>query len=143
MGHILIIEARFYPDLADELKAGAIKVLEAAGYTYDVVEVPGALEIAPVVAFGASSKKFSGFVALGCVIRGKTTHYDHVSTEPIHALQTLGIEQGLCIGTGILTVENADQAHQRADQDKGNKGAAAAEACLALIAVRENLLAKS
>ncbi len=134
--HILIVEARFYPGIADQMKAGAIKVLEDSGYTYQVADVPGALEIAPAVAFGAKSKKFAGFIALGCVIRGETSHYDHVSTESIRALQALAVKKKLCLGTGILTVENHDQAHIRADQDQGNKGAAAARACLDLIGVK-------
>jgi 6,7-dimethyl-8-ribityllumazine synthase len=141
--HILIVEARFYPEIADLMKAGAIKVLEDRGYTYQVVDVPGALEIPAAIAFGAKSGKFAGFIALGCVIRGETGHYDHVSTEAIRSLQTLGVKKKLCLGTGILTVENRDQAHARAGQDKGNKGAAATEACLALIEVREHLLGAS
>ncbi len=141
--HILIVESRFYPEIADQMKAGAIKVLEDSGYTYDVAEVPGALEISPALAFGAKSGKFAGFIALGCVIRGETSHYDHVSAESIRSLQTLAVSKRLAIGTGILTVENHDQAHKRANQDKGNKGAAAARACLGLIGVREHLLGTS
>jgi len=141
--HILIVEARFYPEIADEMQAGAIKVLEDNGYSHEVVSVPGALEIAPAVAFGAKSKKFAGFVALGCVIRGETSHYDHVSKESIHALQTLAIKKKLAIGTGILTIETREMAHARADRDKGNKGAAAARACLDLIGVKQHLLGQS
>jgi len=141
--HILIVEARFYPEIADEMKAGAIKVLEEGGFSHEVVTVPGALEIAPALAMGAKSKKFAGFVALGCVIRGETGHYDHVSTESIHALQMLAVKKKLAIGTGILTVEDRQQANARADRFKGNKGAAAAMACLDLIGVKGHLLGKS
>ena len=141
--HILIVEARFYPEIADQMKAGAVKVLEDSGYSYQVAEVPGALEIPAAVAFGAKAGKFAGFIALGCVIRGETSHYDHVSTESIRALQTLAVKKKLCLGTGILTVENRGQAHARADQDKGNKGAAAAQACLAMISVRGGLLGQT
>ena len=141
--HILIVEARFYPNIADKMKAGAIAVLEDASYGYDVIEVPGALEIPTAVAFGAKSKKFAGFIALGCVIRGETTHYDHVSTEAIHALQMLAVNKKLALGTGILTVENQEQALKRAARDQGNKGAVAAHVCLAMIAVHERLLGKA
>ncbi len=138
--HILIVEGLFYGDLAGELKKGATQALKAAGCTYEIVGVPGALEIAPAVAMGIKSKKFGGFVALGCVIRGETSHYDYVAGESIRALQTLAIKKKAAIGTGILTVENGDQAKVRADPAQGNKGGRAAEACLALIAAKEGLL---
>ncbi len=141
--HILIVEARFYPVIADEMKAGAIAVLEEAGASYKVIEVPGALEIPASIAFGAKSKKFDGFIALGCVIRGETTHYDHVSTSTIRALQMLAVEKKLALGTGILTVENQEQAQKRAARDQGNKGAVAAHACLKMIAVRDQLLGQA
>ena len=138
--HILIVEARFYPGIADEMKAGAIAALEAADFTYDVIDVPGALEIPAVIGFAAKSKKYDGYIALGCVIRGETSHYHHVCHEAIHGLQKLALKHNLAIGTGILTVENQAQAHQRADRDKGNKGALTAAACLKLIAVRGQLM---
>ncbi len=140
---ILIVEARFYPAIADELKAGAIAMLEEASAGYDVIEVPGALEIAAAIAFAAKSRKFDGFIALGCVIRGETSHYNHVSTETVHALQMLAVNKKLCLGTGILTVEDMEQAQKRAARDQGDKGGAAARACLAMIAVRERLLGKT
>jgi len=138
--HILIVEGRFYPSIADEMKAGAITALEAAGYSYEVIDVPGALEIPATIGFAANSKKFAGYIALGCVIRGETSHYHHVCHEAIHGLQKLALRERLAIGTGILTVEDQDQAHARGDQDKGNKGALAAAACLRMIAIRSQLL---
>lgn len=138
---ILIVEGLFYQSLADELRAGAIATLKEAGYSHEVISVPGVLEIPAAVAMAIKSKKYSGFIALGCVIRGETSHYDYVAGS-IRALQTLAVKKRAAIGTGILTVENADQAWARAARDKGNKGARAAEACLSLIAVQEKLLEK-
>lgn len=133
---VLIVEARFYPDLADEMKAGAAAVLEGENVPFDVVEVPGALEIAPAVAIARKAKAYSGFIALGCVIRGETTHYDYVAGESIRGLQRLAVRHRLAVGTGILTVENRAQAEARASRNRGNKGAAAAAACLALMGIK-------
>lgn len=138
---ILIVEGLFYQDLADELRDGAIAALDDAGFNHEVIGVPGALEIPTVISMAIRSKKYSGFIALGCVIRGETSHYDCVAGESIRALQDLAVQNCVAIGTGILTVENADQAWARASRDKGNKGARAAEACLSLISAQD-LLAK-
>ncbi len=135
---ILIVEGLFYQDLAEELRAGAIATLKEAGYSHEIIGVPGALEIPAAVAMAIKSKKYSGFIALGCVIRGQTSHYDYVAGS-IRALQTLAVKKCAAIGTGILTVENADQAWARAARDKGNKGGRAAEATLALIAAQKLL----
>ena len=137
---ILIVEGLFYQDLAIELRAGAISTLKNAGYSHEVIGVPGALEIPSVVAMAIKSGKYSGFIALGTVIRGETSHYDYVAGMSIQGLQDLAAQKCAAIGTGILTVENADQARARAAQDKGNKGARAAEACLSLILAQEKLL---
>ena len=110
---ILIVEARFYNDLADEMVAGAVEAVEAAGATWDRLDVPGALEIPAAISFAADH--YDGFVALGCVIRGETTHYDYVCGESARALQDLAIFDGMCIGNGILTVEDSEQAWARAD----------------------------
>lgn len=139
---ILIVEGLFYQDLAAELMAGAVKVLEDAGFGFEKISVPGVLEIPAAIAIGRKSKKYAGFIALGCVIRGETSHYDYVAGTSIQALQTLAVKKRAAIGTGILTVENADQAWARAARDKGNKGGRAAEACLSLIAAQEKLLEK-
>ncbi len=134
--HILIVEARFYADLADETAAGAIATLEDAGVSHERIAVPGTFEIPAAIALAAKSGQFDGFVALGCVIRGQTTHYDYICQESARALQDLATVNGLAIGYGILTCENRDQAWVRADRDQGNKGRAAAEACLAMVALR-------
>lgn len=130
--HILIVEARFYSDLADELVAGAIETVELAGGTWDRVSVPGALEIPATIAMAAkgSAVKYDGFVALGCVIRGETSHYDYVCGESARALQDLAHKDLLPVGNGILTVENYDQAWARSDRKQKNKGADAANAAL-------------
>ncbi|MBM3504824.1 MAG: 6,7-dimethyl-8-ribityllumazine synthase [Alphaproteobacteria bacterium] len=143
--HLLIIEARFYTHLSDFLAAGAIKAIEAHKGTYRRIEVPGSLEIPGVVRMaveamerGATEERFDGFVALGCVIRGETSHYDHVCQESIRGLQELVLRHGIAVGMGILTCENEAQASERARPDRGNKGAAAAEAALTMIAVRRS-----
>jgi 6,7-dimethyl-8-ribityllumazine synthase len=130
---VLIVEARFYPDIADALLTGAKAALKKAKTPFDVVTVPGALEIPPAIAIATRGHGYAGFVALGCVIRGETSHYDHVAGEAIRGLQALAVRKRLAIGTGILTVENRAQAMERASPAKRNKGKAAAEACLALM----------
>jgi 6,7-dimethyl-8-ribityllumazine synthase len=138
--HLLIVEARFYDDIADELLAGATTAIEKAGATYERITVPGALEIPSAVAMAlASPKKFDGYVALGCVIRGETTHYDTVANESARGLMDLAITHRLAIGNGILTVENDEQAWARARVSEMNKGGAAAEAALAMIALKATL----
>ena len=130
--HMMIIESRFYPDIADELVKGATEVLAEAGATYKRFEVPGALEIPTAIGIAARLGEFQAFVALGCVIRGETTHYDTVVNESSHGLTLLGL-QGHCIGNGILTVENAEQARVRAEASGQNKGGDAAAAALHLL----------
>ncbi|MBU0723552.1 MAG: 6,7-dimethyl-8-ribityllumazine synthase [Alphaproteobacteria bacterium] len=137
MTNVLIVEARFYEDLADELVKGAIAALEAAGIGYERVAVPGAFEIPAAIAFAARSDRFAGYIALGCVIRGETTHYDYVCGESARGLQDLAIQRNLAIGYGILTCENGEQAWARASVAKKNKGKDAAEACLAMIALKQ------
>lgn len=133
---VLIVEARFYDDIADELAAGALDVLKQAGVQTERLSVPGALEIPAAVRLSMSGD-FDGFVALGCVIRGETSHYDIVANESARGLQLLALEHRLAIGNGILTVENRDQALARARRDKKNKGADAALACLAMIEISQ------
>ena len=141
-GHFLIVEARrrtldSRPPLADAQAAGAVRALEAAGATYERVSVPGALEIPAAVAFAHSGDRhFDGYVALGCVIRGETTHYETVCNESARALMDLAVAENLAIGNGILTVENEDQAWARADLNRKDKGGGAAEAALAMVALR-------
>lgn len=138
---VLIVEARFYEDLADAQLAGARAVLDAAGVAHEVVTVPGALEIPAVIAIAeraaaAGGPRFDGYVALGCVIRGETTHYDIVAGESSRALMDLSVDRALAIGNGILTVENDAQAWERARADRLDKGGGAAAACLAMIGIK-------
>ena len=136
--HLLVVEARFYEDISDALLAGAKAAIENAGATFECVTVPGALEVPAAVAMAVSStRKFDGYVALGCVIRGETTHYETVANESARALMDLAVTHRLALGNGILTVENEDQAWARAGEM--NKGGAAAEAALAMIALKEKL----
>jgi 6,7-dimethyl-8-ribityllumazine synthase len=142
--HLLIVEARFYDDLADALLDGAKTALDEAGATFDVVTVPGALEIPAVISFALDGgedegTEYDGFVALGCVIRGETYHFDIVANESSRALMDLAVEESLAIGNGILTVENDAQAWVRARRKEGDKGGFAARAALTMIAVRERL----
>ncbi|MGJ8585961.1 MAG: 6,7-dimethyl-8-ribityllumazine synthase [Marinosulfonomonas sp.] len=131
---VLIVIAPYYKAIADGLLAGAKGVLEEAGATYECVEVPGALEVPTAVRIADRQSNFDGFVALGCVIRGETTHYDTVCNDSSRALQLLGLD-GCCIGNGILTVENMEQAQVRANPKDQNKGGGAAAAALHLIAL--------
>lgn len=141
---ILVVEARFYDHLADALLEGATAALEAAGASYDVVTVPGALEIPAAINFALDAADdggvdYDGFVALGCVIRGETYHFDVVANESNRALMDLAVEESLAIGNGILTVENEAQALARARRSEGDKGGFAARAALTMIGLRERL----
>jgi 6,7-dimethyl-8-ribityllumazine synthase len=130
---VLIVEARFYDALVDELTGGARAVLDAAGAEYDVVAVPGALEVPGAIAIAAeSADPYDGYVAVGVVIRGETSHYDIVAGESARGLMELTLD-GLCIGNGIVTVENEAQAWQRARRSELDKGGHAARACLTMI----------
>ncbi|SFS04275.1 6,7-dimethyl-8-ribityllumazine synthase [Yoonia litorea] len=131
---ILIVASPYYKDISDHQVAGAKAEIEKAGATWEIVEVPGALEIPTAIGIAERMSNFDGYVALGCVIRGETTHYDTVCNDSSRAIQLLGL-QGLCIGNGILTVETYEQAAVRADPDQMNKGGGAAAAALHLIAL--------
>ncbi len=141
---ILIVEARFYDDIADALLDGARSALTAVGASGMLVTVPGALEIASAAAMAldaaqAAGKPFDGVVALGCVSRGETTHYELVSGESARALTDLAMTRGMPLGNGILTVENVEQAWARARRDELDKGGGAAEAALALVRLKRRL----
>ncbi len=131
---VLIVVAPFYRDIADALIAGARRALDAAGVAHETLEVPGALEVPTAIALASRAGAFDGYVALGCVIRGETTHYETVCNDSSRGLTMLGLG-GVPIGNGILTVENHAQAFVRADPTGGDKGGGAADACLHLIAV--------
>lgn len=144
---MLIVEARFYEHFANDLLRGATRVLEEAGVQFDTVTVPGALEIpgAIVMATDAAERKrapYDGVVALGCVIQGETYHFELVSNESARGLMDLTIERQLCIGNGILTVDTEAQARARSGEDGRNKGASAAKAALAMVALKRALAAK-
>ena len=140
--HLLIIEARFYDDLANALLEGAKAALDKAGATYDVVSVPGALEIPAAISFALDGADeggtdYDGFVALGVVIRGETYHFDIVANESARALMDLAVDESLAIGNGILTTETEEQAWTRARRSEGDKGGSAARTALTMIALRD------
>lgn len=142
--HLLIVEARFYDDMADALLDGAKAALEEAGATYDIVTVPGALEIPAAISmalYGADEggTEYDGFVALGMVIRGETYHFDIVSNESSRALMDLAVSEALPIGNGIMTVENDEQAWARVRRSDKDKGGFAARAALTMIALKKKL----
>lgn len=141
--NILIVEAPYYKEIAAELAAGAIAALEAAGASYERLEVPGALEIPIAIAMASETRRYDGFVALGCVIRGETSHYDIVAGESARALMDLATVRGLALGNGILTVDTGEQAMVRASVAQKNKGADAVRACLSLVAVRGQFARKA
>jgi len=138
--HVMIALSRYYEEVAEQLLAGALAVLEEAGASFELYEVPGAFEIPAAMAtamrspeFSGGRRRFDGYIALGCVIRGETTHYDYVCGECARGLQDLAVRHCLALGFGVLTTENMDQAMARADVNRGNKGADAANACLRMV----------
>ena len=139
MAHVLIAEARFYAHLNDMLLDGARAAIEAAGHTHETITVPGALELPGAIALAAESGKYDAYVALGVVIRGETYHFEIVAGESARGLMALTMD-GIAVGNGILTVENEGQAIVRADPKQGDKGGGAAEAALALMALKRKFL---
>ncbi len=142
--HLLIVEARFYDDLSDALLQGAKAALAEVDASCEVVTVMGALEIPAAIAFAIESAKnggvqYDGFVALGVVIRGETYHFDIVANESARALMDLSVQKKIALGNGIMTTENGDQALARCDPKRMDKGGFAANAALAMIALRQKL----
>jgi 6,7-dimethyl-8-ribityllumazine synthase len=142
--HLLVIEARYYEDIADELLRGAAGAIEESGATHERLTVPGALEIPTALAMALKAREqgtmqFDGAVCLGCVIRGETKHFDIVAEQSARAIMDLAIDDALALGNGILTVENEAQAWARARVSGQNKGGAAVEAAIAMIALRRRL----
>jgi len=142
---VLIVEARFYADIADELVRGAVAALDAAGFDHERLEVPGVFELPAAIRMALRSMEFhsgfssyAGFLAFGCVIRGETDHYDHVCRESSRALMDLATEYAIAFGFGVLTCENREQAQVRAAVDGKNKGGEAAEACLRMMDVKRH-----
>ena len=143
---VLIVEARFYGDIADHLVNGAVAVLDEAGIDHESMVVPGVFEVPAAVRFAvramethSATRNYAGFIALGAVIRGETDHYDHICREASRALMDISVHQCVALGFGILTCENKDQAETRADVARGNKGADAAEACLRMMELKKDL----
>jgi 6,7-dimethyl-8-ribityllumazine synthase len=136
MKPILIVVAPYYTEITDMLMSGAKNAASAAGYTVEILEVPGAFEIPAAIACAATTGNYAGYIALGCVIRGETTHYDYVCGMSAHGLQQLAVEQKLSLGYGILTCETMEQAIVRADPTQGDKGGEATRAALRMIAIR-------
>jgi 6,7-dimethyl-8-ribityllumazine synthase len=143
---ILVVEARFYDDIADALLEGATRALDAAGAVYDRVTVPGSLEVPPAITIAldaaeAAGKPYEGAVALGCVIRGDTIHFEIVSFESSRGLMEISRTRGVPIGNGIVTVDNDEQAWTRARVNEGDKGGDAARAALSLVRLKRRLKA--
>lgn len=139
MKKVLIIQSIFYKKIAEFLLQGATEELSKKNIPYEIITVPGAFEIPAAISMANKTKKYSGYVALGCVIRGETTHYDYVCQESARGLNNLGINKKLAIGNAILTVENQDQAIKRADPSQKNKGGFAAHTCIEMIRLKESL----
>lgn len=152
--HLLVVEAPYYKEISAELYRGAKLALEAAGVTHDVISVPGVLEIPAALSMAQDAELegldlfdddleeatlYAGYIALGCVVRGETSHYDIVAGESARALMDMSVQLAMALGNGILTVETMAQAKARADVEDMNKGGAAAETALAMIAVRQKL----
>jgi 6,7-dimethyl-8-ribityllumazine synthase len=137
MKPILLVVSPYYQELTDTMIEGATRAIEAVGFDTQIITVPGAFEIPGAIAMAHTTGAFSGYVALGCVIRGDTSHYDYVCNESARGLQQLALEQHAAIGYGILTVENMEQALLRADLNQGDKGGEAARACLRMMELRQ------
>ena len=143
---VLIVEARFYGEIADDMVEGATAVLDQAGVGHERMTVPGVFEVPAAVRFAiramethSAKRNYAGFIALGAVIRGETDHYDHICRESSRALMDISIHQSVALGFGILTCENMEQAETRAGVTRGNKGADAAEACLRMMELKKEL----
>src|SRR5262245_18956082 len=143
--HMRIVEARSYDNMSDELLRGATRVLDKAGARYDRITVPGTLEIPAAIAIALDAARrrrapYDGVVALGCVIRGETHHFEIVANESARALMDLAVKERLAVGNGILTVDNEAQAHARARAEEGDKGGGAARTALTMVALKQTLL---
>lgn len=136
MKPILLVVAPYYQAITETLVSGATAAIYAAGHTAEMITVPGCFEIPGAIAMAATSDRYSAYVALGCVIRGETSHYDYVCGESARGLQDLAVQKHLAIGYGILTCETLAQAQLRADLAQGNKGAEAAAAALRMLELR-------
>ena len=143
--HIMIVESRQYEDIADALSSGAVEVLTAAGATHERIAVPGAFEIPAAMRFAIRSydffsarRRFDGYIGLGCIIRGETSHHEHIARSVTNTIQEIACQYTLAMGYGIVTVENRDQVAARAAADQNNRGARAARACLDMIEIKRH-----
>lgn len=143
--HVLIVQAPYYRDIVEQLLAGATAELEAAGASWEVRDVAGAFELPVAIALAEREApgRFHAYLAIGCVIRGETSHYDLICNEAARALQNLAVSRGLAIGFGLLTCEDGAQARARADVSRKNKGGEAARACLSVLSFKASLQASS
>ena len=139
--HIMIIESPYYEEINNRMIESVLIEMEQAGATYERFEVPGSFELPGAIrmAIGADPNRFDGYVALGCVIRGETSHYDYVCEESARGLNKLILEHGIAVGYGVLTTENREQAMARSSRDNHDRGGAAARACLAMIDLKRKL----
>tara|TARA_B100000686_G_scaffold348749_1_gene440560 strand:+ start:1190 stop:1639 length:450 start_codon:yes stop_codon:yes gene_type:complete len=140
--HISVAVSRFYEDISEQLLSGAQELLRERAATYEVIDVPGAFELPATVRFASLSGTFDGYIALGCVIRGETSHYEHVCTESARALMDLAVRLQLAVGYGILTTDTRAQAWRRASVKELNKGRDVAMACLRMVEVRRRFTAQ-
>jgi len=143
---VLIVESRYYANIADALREGAVRVLDAAAVAHDTLTVPGVFEVPAAINFAIRASEghsapadYAGFVALGTVIRGETDHYEHIAREATRALMDIAVGQTAALGFGVLTCDTQEQAWARAAVDQGNKGADAARACLRMMEVKKSL----
>ena len=148
--YLLIIDSRFYEDLSDELVRGAIAEIDSIGGTYRRVSVPGVFEIPAGIRLAvrsmelvsaAAHNRFDGYIALGCVIRGETDHYEHVSRESLRGVNDLAMQYSIAVGMGILTCNTKEQAMERASVDKGNVGGRAARTAVQMVEFKRSFLA--
>lgn len=145
MAHFLVIEARYYTDIADSLLAGVKQALDKGGDSFDVITTSGAYELPATLNFAVQANEkgrsnYDGFILLGCVIRGQTTHYDQILDSVFPKVLDLSIEHNLALGMGVLTCENVEQAEYRADKDKKDYGGAAARAALRMVTLKKQIL---
>ena len=140
MTKVLVVEARFYNDIADTLWEGARLILDQAKIAYDRLPVPGSFELAGAIGMAAQSKQYAGYIALGCILKGETNHFDLVCNESARAIQNLTVEKHLAIGFGLITAYTEEQAWHRAKIEGENYGGRAALACLRMIELRQKFL---
>ena len=143
MSHILIVKSNYYPHISDMLLEGAVYALNEYNASYDVILVPGCFEIPAAISMAIESAEYDGYIALGCVIRGETSHYEVVVTESTRGIAQIAVELGEAIGNGILTVENEEQAIERASLDGKDKGGDAARAALHMAELKEQFKPKT